>query len=145
MPGVVHEDIDFAEFSAGRSNDVITCGVLRQIRHRIFGPAAVLRDFFRGRGEFPFRTRREKHRCAFFCEQMRDGPADASARAGDEGNLIFQHHGDNEDKREAATEQGAPRRFLKTHVAQKNKDKKGCSGVCPIAPLTCADNDFKSG
>jgi len=84
-----------------------TRSLLRQIRVGILGRAATPRYFFGNRGKFFFCARREKHRRALLGEQLRDGPAYSAARAGDQGNLIFEQHRDNEDRREIPSKQGA--------------------------------------
>src|SRR5689334_12784272 len=76
---VIYQNADSPEFFTSSGNDMSACGVLRQICRRIFGLPAALRDFSRDRGKFLLRARGQKYRRAFFREQFRDGPADASA------------------------------------------------------------------
>ena len=90
VPRIVHQDVDPAEFSASCSDYMRARSLLRQIRGCVFRAAAAVRYFLCDRGKLLLCARGKKHRCAFFGEQMSDSPADSSAGAGNERNLIFQ-------------------------------------------------------
>ena len=104
VPGVVHENIDRAEFPLSCRHDPFAIVWPREVRCGVAGAPAVPGNFFGGRSEFLFRARREKHRRAFFGKQLRNGAADSAPRTGDKGNLVFEQHRDNENSKEAGTE-----------------------------------------
>src|SRR6266478_2380330 len=90
VPGIVHEDVNSAEFFPARRDDVGALGLLRQVGSRKTGAPTATGDFIRGRAEFFLRARRQKNRRALSREKMCDGAADPATRAGNQCNAIFE-------------------------------------------------------
>src|SRR5882762_7228027 len=90
MPGIVHEDVNSAEFFPARCDDVCALSLLRQVGRRKTGAPAATGYYFCGSAEFFLCARRQKNRRAISREKMCDGTAYPAPRTGNHRNAIFE-------------------------------------------------------
>src|SRR5437899_619232 len=78
MPRIVYEDIDPSELFATRGDGMRAVSLERQVSRRVSRSPSLTGDFCRCGAEFLLRTRRKKYGGAFFCKELRDGPANST-------------------------------------------------------------------
>src|SRR5262249_35102663 len=89
VAGIVHKDIDAAKLLAGVLIDVLAIGFLGEIGDREGRGTSRGSNFLLRGGKLSFGASRQKYRCAFVREEASNGAADATARSGDQSNLIL--------------------------------------------------------
>jgi hypothetical protein len=91
VAGVVHQDIDTAEFSTRPANNPSTVQRAREIRDYKRSLTQLV-DFRRRRGKFGVGSRGQKDGRAFLGKKPRDSAPNPSTRASDECNFVLQQH-----------------------------------------------------